>query len=221
MYTRRQGRITRGQAAALERHLEAYRLDAREPFDAVQAFGRSGPIALEVGFGMGQGLLDFARANPAFNCIGAEVYRPGIGSLLAGLVREEITNVRIYEGDARALVAGLPAECLTKVMVYFPDPWPKKRHHKRRLIEPGFVSSLARVLEIRGELSAATDWEDYAHQMLGVFDAEPALVNASGPGNFAPRPASRPLTRFEQRGIRLGHPVWDLIYTKAPTTESR
>jgi tRNA (guanine-N7-)-methyltransferase len=221
VYIRRQGRMTKAQANALREQFDRYRLDPQVPFDAATIFGRVAPLALEVGFGMGQGLLEYARGNPHVNCIGAEVYRPGIGALTAALVREEIDNIRIFEGDVRALIAHLPTASLTEIMVYFPDPWPKTRHHKRRLIEPKFAAGLAHALTPAGRLALATDWEDYAHWMLAVLDAEPGLINAAGRGNFSVRPAGRPFTRFEARGVKLGHRVWDLVYTKAATTESR
>lgn len=221
VYIRRQGRMTKAQAAALRDHLAHYQIVPTGRFAPCDAFARGGPIALEIGFGMGQGLIEFARAHPHFNCIGAEVYRPGIGSLVAALDREGLTNVRVFEGDARALVESIAPASITRVMVYFPDPWPKKRHHKRRLVEPRFVESLATILAHDGDLLLATDWEDYALEMLAVLDAQPMLENVAGTGAFSPRPDDRPLTRFESRGLKLGHRVWDLIYRKAATTESR
>ncbi len=213
--------MTKAQAAALRDHFARYQVVPNGRFDPCDAFARSGPIALEIGFGMGQGLLEFARAHPQFNCIGAEVYRPGIGSLVAALEREGVTNVRIFEGDARALVESIVPASLARIMVYFPDPWPKKRHHKRRLVEPRFIESLATILAPDGALLLATDWKDYALEMLAMLDAQPMLENVAGAGAFSPRPEDRPLTRFESRGIALGHGVWDLIYRKAATTESR
>lgn len=213
--------MTKAQAAALRDHFARYQTTPDQRFDRAAAFARSAPLALEIGFGMGQGLLEFASRHPDFDCIGAEVYRPGIGSLVAALDREGLTNVRIFEGDARALVDSLAAASIARIMVYFPDPWPKKRHHKRRLIEPQFAQSLATILAADGRLLLATDWEDYAQEMLAVLDAQPMLENVAGAGAFSPRPDDRPLTRFESRGLALGHGVWDLIYRKAVTTESR
>lgn len=213
--------MTKAQGRALELHFERYALVIPDRSDWHTAFDRRAPLALEIGFGMGQGLVEFALTHPEFDCIGAEVYRPGIGSLLAALARENIANVRIFEGDARALVASAPNGTFARIMIYFPDPWPKKRHHKRRLIDAAFATELARVLTDSGELHLATDWQPYATEILEILDAEPMLANAAGRGVFAPRPADRPLTRFEHRGRRLGHQVWDLIYRKAATTESR
>jgi len=214
VYIRRQGRMTRAQALALERDFDRYRLPGA-PFDAEHTFGRRAPLVLEIGFGMGHGLLAYAGAHPEVNCIGAEVYRPGIGALVAALRRSGTANVRIFEGDARHLVDTiLPASSLALAMVYFPDPWPKKRHHKRRLIEPGFVSVLVSRLRPGGRLRLATDWEDYAYSMQAVLDAEPELVNEAGAGRFAERSEERPVTRFEARGLGLGHAVWDLAYVR-------
>jgi tRNA (guanine-N7-)-methyltransferase len=206
--------MTRAQAVALERDFATYRLpDA--PFDGERAFGRTAPLVLEIGFGMGQGLLAYASAHPEANCIGAEVYRPGIGSLVAALRRTGTSNVRIYEGDARLLVETLlPPDSLSLVLIYFPDPWPKKRHHKRRLIEPEFVAVLASRLQPGGRLRLATDWEDYALRMIEVLENEPTLVNEAGAGCFAARSDDRPVTRFEARGLTLGHAVWDLAYVR-------
>ncbi len=221
VYIRRQGRMTKAQRHALETHFQRYAFTIPEAGDWHAAFGRRAPLVLEIGFGMGQGLAAFALQHPGLDCIGAEVYRPGIGSLLAILARENVANVRIFEGDARELVAKAPNETFTRIMIYFPDPWPKKRHHKRRLIDAAFVAEAARALTAEGELHLATDWQPYATAMLEVLDAEPSLANAAGDSAFSSRPDDRPLTRFEDRGRRLGHGVWDLIYKKAATTESR
>lgn len=212
--------MTRAQAAALATDFADFELPkidgSANQFDGVieTAFARVAPVALEIGFGMGQGLIGYASAHPDTNCIGVEVYRPGIGSLVAALRRNEIGNVRIYEGDARPFVAmAIPERALSVVMIYFPDPWPKQRHRKRRLIEPGFVATLARRLRLDGRLLVATDWEDYAHATLALLDAEPLLANDQGTG-FSPRPDDRPVTRFEARGLGLGHRVWDLSFTR-------
>ena len=213
-YIRRRGRITRAQAAALEHDLERFRVPDDRTIDARGLFGRDGRLVLEIGFGMGHALLDYARANPDSNCIGVEIYRPGIGALARALVAGEIANVRIYEGDARRVVETLLADAsLARAMIYFPDPWPKKRHHKRRLIEPGFVATLAKKLAPSGQLLLATDWEDYAHAMMALLEAEPSLVNLAGVGRFA-EPSRDGPTRFEARGARLGHRVWDLAFAR-------
>ena len=213
-FIRRRGRITRAQAAALANDLDPIRVPADRPIDGLAIFGRPGPLVLEIGFGMGHALLDYAKSNPDANCIGAEIYRPGIGALARALKDGEIANVRIFEGDARHLIAALlPDGALSLAMIYFPDPWPKKRHHKRRLIEPEFVSRLARKLEAGGRLLLATDWEDYAHAMMEALEAEPLLENVAGAGRFA-EPSRASPTRFETRGTRLGHRVWDFEFVR-------
>jgi tRNA (guanine-N7-)-methyltransferase len=213
-YIRRQGRITRAQAAALGSDLERIRVRGDAPIDELALFGRGGPLVLEIGFGMGQALLAHATANPSANCIGAEIYRPGIGSLARAVRELDVRNVRIFEGDARYLVGALLADdSVSLAMVYFPDPWPKKRHHKRRLIAPDFVALLARKLAPGGRWLLATDWQDYAHAMMAALEAEPLLENAAGPGRFA-MPSRDAPTRFEARGTRLGHRVWDLTFAR-------
>ena len=215
-YIRRRGRITRAQAAALGDDLDRVRVPPDRPVDAIALFGRSAPLVLEIGFGMGQALLAYAQANPHANCVGAEIYRPGIGALARALRTSDVGNVRIFEGDARELVGTLlPDGSLSLAMIYFPDPWPKKRHHKRRLIEPGFVAALARRLAPGGRLLLATDWETYARAMLDVLTAEPLLENLAGARRFAAPSRDGP-TRFESRGARLGHRVWDLAFARRP-----
>jgi tRNA (guanine-N7-)-methyltransferase len=215
-YIRRQGRITRAQADALARYGAAFRLPESARLDAPAVFGRGGPLVLEIGFGMGQALVDYARAHPEANCIGAEVYRPGIGALIVAARREGLTNLRVFEGDARVLLAErLAPGTLDLVLVYFPDPWPKKRHHKRRLVNDTFVELLASRLTVGGQLRLATDWEPYAQQMLAVLEALPQLQNEAGTGCFAPRPDERAPTRFEARGLRLGHRVWELAFRRS------
>lgn len=207
VYVRRRGRLTSGQARAFAEHADRYRLA-----DPARC---SPPVLLEVGFGMGQALAAFAEAHPDWTCVGVDVYQPGIGSLILQCERAGIGNVRIVEDDVRRVLPGWPDASIRLVAVYFPDPWPKARHHKRRLVQPSFAAEAARVLEPGGRVLLATDWAPYAEQMLEVMDAEPGLVNASGPGSFATRPSERPMTRFESRGHALGHTVRDLAYRKA------
>lgn len=215
-FVRRQGKITAGQRRAREELSSRYCLAVgNERIDLVAAFGRSAPTVLEIGFGMGETTAAIAAMQPDVNFLGLEIYPAGVGSLLTRLSSQAITNVRILEQDAVEVIRHrLGAHSLQGVHLYFPDPWPKKRHHKRRLIQPEFVASLVQVLAPGGYFHAATDWPDYAAQMLEVLDAEPALENAAGPGLFHARPETRPLTKFEARGLRLGNPVADLIYRR-------
>ncbi|MBK1704125.1 tRNA (guanosine(46)-N7)-methyltransferase TrmB [Halochromatium glycolicum] len=174
------------------------------------------PITLEIGFGDGESLAAMAAAAPERDFIGLEVHRPGIGHLLLALERLGLDNVRVLRADASALLStGLPAGCLETVQLFFPDPWPKKRHHKRRIVQPDFIAAVARALRPGGTFHLATDWPPYAEWMLAMLDGAPELfVNQAGPGRYAERPASRPITKFERRGQRLGHPVHDLLYRR-------
>jgi tRNA (guanine-N7-)-methyltransferase len=208
--------MTVAQARALRELLDRYRIAmSGEPVEWAAPFGRVAPLAVEIGFGMGHALLETAQRHPDWNCIGIEVYRPGIGALLNAVAAAELTNVRVIEGDARAVLANMVAEgTLYRAMVFFPDPWPKSKHHKRRLINAEFAALVARRLCVGGELQIATDWEHYAHAMRLVLDAEPSLESLAEPGQFPRRNSERPTTRFEARGLRLGHQVWDLAYRK-------
>jgi tRNA (guanine-N7-)-methyltransferase len=213
--------MTRGQARALASHRATFVSPlSPTPVDWSAEFGRDAPLGLEIGFGMGGALLEWAAACPHWNLLGIDVYQPGIGALLLGVESAELTNLRVIEGDARLAVAhAIAPESLDEVRIFFPDPWPKKRHHKRRLIQADFarllVSRLRRGGQSRegGQLRLATDWQPYASAMREVLDAVASLQNAAGDG-FAPRPVERPLTRFEIRGRRLGHQVWDLAYRR-------
>jgi len=212
----RQGRMTKGQQRAWDRFWPRYGVPyAPEPLDLAALFGNDNPVWLEIGFGMGHSLAQMAEAQPEHNFLGIEVHKPGVGALLMEVEAHGLTNVRVSNHDAVEVVRDqIPPESLDGVMVFFPDPWHKKRHHKRRLIQPPFVSLLASRLRPGGLLHLATDWEDYAEQMRAVCEAEPTLDNVAGAGRFHPRPDWRPLTKFEQRGQRLGHGVWDLLYRK-------
>jgi tRNA (guanine-N7-)-methyltransferase len=183
------------------------------PIDLDQVFGRVAPRILEIGFGMGQTTTEIAAAHPENDYLGVEVHTPGVGSLLKQIGEHELDNIRIIQHDAvEVLQHMIPDGALAGTHIYFPDPWPKKRHHKRRLINPGLVHLLAQKLAPGSYLHCATDWEDYATQMLQVFSAEPLLANSTE--GYAPRPRWRPLTKFEQRGLRLGHGVWDLLFRR-------
>jgi tRNA (guanine-N7-)-methyltransferase len=193
-----------------ERYVVEY---SGRPLDLACAFGRRAPTILEIGFGMGETTAAIALAHPEIDYLGIEVHSPGVGALLKRLAEQNLTNVRILQHDAVEVVQHMLApDTLDGVHVFFPDPWPKKRHHKRRLIQAPFVHLLAQRVGPDGYLHVATDWEPYAQQMLEVLSREPLLLNTA-PG-FAPRPAHRPLTKFEQRGLTLGHPVFDLLFRR-------
>ncbi len=207
--------MTAGQQRALAELLPRFEL----PYSPLRAdldllFGRRAPREVEIGFGAGEALLARAAARPAVDHLGIEVHRPGIGRLLLGLEQLDLGNVRVSGHDAvEVLRDQLEQGSLARVLLLFPDPWPKARHHKRRIVTPAFATLVASRLASGGRFQLATDWAPYAEQMRAVLDAEPALASAT-PGGFAPRPADRPLTRFEQRGERLGHAVYDLEYSR-------
>lgn len=203
-----------GQQKALAELGPRYLLPYTESLlDFAQVFGRDAPRILEIGFGMGQTTAEIAAANPDKDYLGVEVHTPGVGSLLKLIGEQGLGNIRIVQHDAiEVLERMIPDASLAGVHIYFPDPWPKKRHHKRRLVQPALVQLLAGKLAPGGYLHCATDWEDYAAQMLQVLSGELQLKNAAR--DFAQRPAWRPLTKFEQRGLRLGHGVWDLLFER-------
>jgi len=209
----RQGRFTPAQQRAFEQHWPRYGLDAQT--QAAHAFARAAPLVLEIGFGNGEQLLWSARHETDKNFIGIEVHRPGVGRLMNALAAHNVDNVRLYNHDAiEALQQCMAPESLAEVRIYFPDPWPKKRQQKRRLIHAGFVELLATRVARGGRLHLATDWADYAAQMLTVLEASPSWRNTAAAERFVPRPAWRIETHFERRGRRLGHGVWDLVYER-------
>ena len=210
----RQGRISPAQQEALDTLAPRWCLPfAATPIDCDQAFGRRAPRVLEIGCGMGETTAAIAAARPDLDFIGVEVHAPGVGSLLRHLDAGQLANVRVVRHDAVEVVAAMiPPASLAGIHVFFPDPWPKKRHHKRRLLNPAFVHELALRLAPGGYLHVATDWEDYAREVLATLAAEPLLRNDAV--DFAPRPAHRPLTKFERRGLKLGHPVFDLVFRR-------
>lgn len=210
----RAGRLGTGQARALDEYGPDFLIPySAAPLDLDAVFGRAAPKILEIGFGMGDSTATLAAGQPDTDFIGIEVHTPGVGALLKRIGESHLTNLRLIRHDAVEVLEHMIADAsLTGIHIFFPDPWPKKRHHKRRLIQPGFVARLARKLMPDGYLHLATDWEDYAGQMLAVLSNEPALANTAR--DFAPRPAYRPLTKFEKRGLKLGHGVWDLIFTR-------
>ena len=211
----RQGRMSNAQRRAHAALLGQFGIPyVPAPLDLAAVFGRNAPTILEIGFGMGETTAQIAQAHPEVNYLGIEVHSPGVGSLLKLIATHGLRNVRILQHDAMEVVEHMLAPAaLDGVFVFFPDPWPKKRHHKRRLIQPRFVHSLALRLKPGGVLHLATDWHDYALQMLDVLRSEPLLQDTAE--GFVPRPQYRPLTKFEQRGLRLGHGVWDLLFRRA------
>lgn len=213
-YVLRQGRTSLAQTRAVETLLPMFGVAYRaESIDLDALFGRPAPKILEIGFGMGETTSRIARAMPDTDFLGVEVHTPGVGALLRQIDENDLPNVRIVQHDAVEVVRNMiAADSLAGIHVFFPDPWPKKRHHKRRLIQPAFVSLLASRLRAGAYLHLATDWEEYALQMQEVLAGEPVLVNSAA--GFAPRPHYRPLTKFEQRGLKLGHGVWDLVYLR-------
>ena len=211
----RQGRMSPAQQRACEALYPRYGVaEQGTALDFAALFGNSHPVVLEIGFGMGETTASIAAAHPQTNFLGVEVHWPGVGALLRRIDSAQLVNVRVVRRDAVDVVAKMvrPAS-LAGIHVYFPDPWPKKRHHKRRLLQPAFVHALAERLAPGGYLHVATDWEPYALEILATLSAEPLLANTA-PG-FAPRPSWRPLTKFEQRGLGLGHAVFDLLFTRA------
>lgn len=213
-FVTRAGRLSTAQARALEQLGPQFCVPyEKAPLDAARMFGRKAPLILEIGFGMGDSTAKIAAGMPDKDFIGVEVHTPGVGSLLKLIGENSLNNLRIIQHDAVEVVTHMLAPAsLAGIHVFFPDPWHKARHHKRRLIQPPFVSLLASRLAPGAYLHCATDWQDYAEQMLQVLSDEPALKNTADA--YAPRPDYRPVTKFENRGLRLGHGVWDLVFMK-------
>ena len=215
----RAGRMTPGQERALTELWPSYGLDlGADPLDLDAAFGRRARRCLEIGFGVGEVIGSLAENNPHIDYLGIEVHRPGVGRLLLRAAQAHVRNLRVICHDAVEVMRDKMGDgCLDEILVFFPDPWHKKRHHKRRLIDPAFVDLAASRLRAGGVLRLATDWQAYAEQMLAVCNANPHIESLSGDGTYVPRPDFRPATRFERRGERLGHGVWDLAYRKPAT----
>jgi tRNA (guanine-N7-)-methyltransferase len=215
-YVVRAGRMTKSQRSAFGARWQHYGLklaDGKIDLDTV--FQRTGKKVLEIGFGMGDSLLQMAMQQPATDFIGIEVHPPGMGSLVNAAAEENIDNLRLYLADANdVLQECIPPDSLDRVQLYFPDPWHKKKHHKRRIVQPQFLQLIRSKLKVAGVLHIATDWEPYAEQILELIDSAPGYKNPAGNGNFIPRPDYRPLTKFEKRGQGLGHGVWDLMAEK-------
>lgn len=214
-YIVRQGRATAGQRSALDKYGELFCLDPSQSYDWDKLFTNPGPIIVEIGFGNGESLAAMAAASPQVNYLGIEIHRPGVGHLLMLLQQQGLTNVRIFQHDAVEIFEQVvPDGALTGIHLFFPDPWQKRRHHKRRLIRPELMQLMVGKLRVGGYIHTATDWAPYAQQMLKVLSEQRCLHNLSPTGRYHPRPESRPVTKFERRGLRLGHGVWDLIFEK-------
>lgn len=212
----RQGRLSTAQQNAIDSQWPKFGLEVSdELLDLETLFGRQAPTIVEIGFGMGKSLAEMAEANPQQNYIGIEVHRPGIGALLKLVEEKGLTNIRVFNHDAiEVLEKCIPKDSLAGVYLFFPDPWHKKRHNKRRIVQAGFAQTIASHLKTNGQFHMATDWEDYALHMMEVMSQAENYRNISGAGNYTPRPEYRPLTKFEARGHSLGHGVWDLIFER-------
>lgn len=215
-FVKREGRLTGGQAKAIEQHWSTMGLEHTSGMqDFGQVFGRTAPVVLEIGFGMGKSLVEMALNEPDKDFIGIEVHRPGVGACLGEAAEQGVTNLRVYEHDAVEVLADCVADnSLARVQLFFPDPWHKTRHHKRRIVQPAFVQKLRSKLAVGGVFHMATDWENYAQHMLEVMAEAEGYKNQSASNDYVPRPDQRPLTKFEQRGHRLGHGVWDLMFER-------
>ncbi len=219
-YVVRGGRMTRGQQQAINELFPVYGLDMADncpdKVDIPAVFGRHAQTVLEIGFGDGEVLVQLARENPDKNHIGVEVYRPGVGHFLLQLHKYQLENVRVLMGDAvDSLNDAFPDQSFDQINLFFPDPWPKKKHHKRRILQPGFVDCVIAKLKPGGVFHFATDWEDYASEALRKLECYPTLINKSGSGNYTSPPTGRPETKFERRGKQLGHGVWDVVMIRS------
>lgn len=215
-YVLRSGRFTQAQRRAIVDHWRCYGIDyTGQPCSMTTLFGRQAPVVFEVGFGNGQALVAAASQDSSRNYVGVEVHGPGVGRLIHAVSAAAMTNVRVYQHDVvEVLKHEIDDGALAEIRIFFPDPWPKKRHSKRRLIQPAFAQLLVRKLEVGGHLYLATDWQDYVEHMWDVLDTTHGLVNCAGPRGATPRPSARPQTHFEKRGMRRGHAIWDLCYER-------
>ncbi|WP_054674961.1 tRNA (guanosine(46)-N7)-methyltransferase TrmB [Parasalinivibrio latis] len=215
-FVRREGRLTKGQESALTECWPAMGLDfAESRLDWKEVFGNDNPVVLEIGFGMGASLVEMAKNAPEKNFVGIEVHRPGVGACLMAARENNLTNLRVMCHDAVEVFASMiPDSSLATVQLFFPDPWHKKRHHKRRIVQDAFAQMVREKLAIGGVFHMATDWENYAEHMAEVMNVSEGYKNQATDGDYIPRPEERPLTKFEQRGHRLGHGVWDLKFER-------
>jgi tRNA (guanine-N7-)-methyltransferase len=221
-FVRREGRMTAGQSAAYEDLMPRFGVNyTREPLDFSELFSNHNPVTVEIGFGMGASLAEQALRYPDLNFLGIEVHRPGVGAILARVRESGQTNIRVLSHDAVEVFEHMiTANSVAKVQLFFPDPWHKTRHHKRRIVKPEFVGQVREKLIDGGIFHMATDWENYAEHMLQVMHAETGWLNLSPTKDYVARPESRPVTKFERRGERLGHGVWDMMFEKTTTTDT-
>lgn len=212
----RAGRMTEGQQKAMDEVWPRMGLTLEHGLlDLNNVFGREAPVVLEIGFGMGDSLIEMAKNQPEKNYIGIEVHRPGVGRLLSNADKEGLDNIRVFCEDAiEVLAQSIPDGSLDCIQLFFPDPWHKKRHHKRRIVQPELAESLRKKLKVGGVFHMATDWENYAEHMMEVMSAAPGYKNVAGEGAFSPQPQWRPVTKFQRRGEKLGHGVWDLMFER-------
>jgi len=215
-FVKREGRLTKGQERALNDHWAEMGLNHSDGLINTNAlFANDNPVTLEIGFGMGKSLVEMAKAAPEINFIGIEVHKPGVGACIALAVEQDVSNLKVYEHDAIEILADCIAnDSLDTVQLFFPDPWHKKKHHKRRIVSAEFVETIRQKLKVGGVFHMATDWENYAECMLEDMQSAQGYKNLSDSNDYVPRPDSRPLTKFENRGQRLGHGVWDLQFVK-------
>jgi tRNA (guanine-N7-)-methyltransferase len=215
-FVKREGRLTNAQGRALEQYWDTMGLTHEQGLlDFAKEFANDNPVVLEIGFGMGKSLVEMAKAAPELNFIGLEVHRPGVGACIASAQESEVNNLKVFEHDAIEVLADcIPDNSLTTVQLFFPDPWHKKKHHKRRIVQPEFVETIRQKLKVGGVFHMATDWENYAECMLEDMQSAKGFDNLSSNNDYVPRPDNRPLTKFENRGQRLGHGVWDLQFSK-------
>ncbi len=212
----REGRLTTGQEKALREHWSTYGIEyTGELLDFSKIFGNTNPVTVEIGFGMGQSLVEMAKNCPNINFLGIEVHTPGVGACISSLVEQGVTNLRVMHHDAVEVFKNcIPLESVSTLQLFFPDPWHKARHHKRRIVKPEFLDLIIPHLCIGGKIHMATDWQNYAEEMLEILSNDSRISNTSQDNTYVPRPEFRPLTKFEKRGNNLGHGVWDLIFTK-------
>ncbi len=215
-FVMRAGRTTEGQQKALDDVWPIMGLEVKDgPVVFSELFGRDAPVVLEIGFGMGDSLIEMASQQPEKNYIGIEVHRPGVGRLLSRAQEAGLSNIRVYAEDAIEVLAQcIPDNSLDVLQLFFPDPWHKKKHHKRRIVQPEFAQTVRKKLKIGGYFHMATDWENYAEHMMEVMTSAEGYQNKAGEGVFSPQPDWRPVTKFQKRGERLGHGVWDLMFER-------